>query len=45
MVTELGEPIVPEGEFTLSIGGGQPGSGAPSVAHAFHVKGSFTLPE
>ena len=45
MVTELGDPIVPEGEFTLSIGGGQPGTAAPSVAHAFHVKGSLGLPE
>jgi beta-glucosidase len=45
MVTELGDPVVPEGEFTLSIGGGQPGTGAPSVAQAFHVKGSLTLPE
>jgi beta-glucosidase len=45
MVTELGDPVVPEGEFTLSVGGGQPGTGAPSVAHAFHVKGSLTLPE
>jgi beta-glucosidase len=45
MVTELGDPVVPEGEFMLSVGGGQPGTGAPSVAHAFHVKGSLTLPE
>ena len=45
MVTELGDPVVPEGEFTLSIGGGQPGTGAPSVNHSFHVKGSLTLPE
>jgi beta-glucosidase len=45
MVTEAGEPTVPEGEFTLSIGGGQPGTGAPSVAQTFRVKGSLTLPE
>jgi beta-glucosidase len=45
MVTEAGEPVVPEGEFTLSVGGGQPGTGAPSVAQAFRVKGSMTLPE
>jgi beta-glucosidase len=43
IVTEAGEPIVPEGEFTLSIGGGQ--SGAGTVAHPFQVKGSLTLPE
>ena len=45
MVSEAGEPVVPEGEFTLSVGGGQPGAGAPSVAHTFRVKGSLTLPE
>jgi beta-glucosidase len=45
LVTEAGEPVVAEGEYTLSIGGGQPGTGAPLVAHAFHVKGSLTLPE
>ncbi len=45
LVTEAGEPVVAEGEYTLSIGGGQPGTGAPVVAHVFHVKGSLTLPE
>ncbi len=45
MVTEAGEIVVPEGEFRLSIGGGQPGSGAPSVARAFRVSKSLTLPE
>jgi beta-glucosidase len=45
LVTEAGDRVVAEGEYTLSIGGGQPGTGAPVVAHAFHVKGSLTLPE
>ena len=45
IVTEAGEPVVPEGEYTLSVGGGQAGTGAPSVAHAFLVKGTLTLPE
>ena len=45
MVTEVGEPMVPEGEFTLSVGGGQPGTDAPSVTQNFRVKGSLTLPE
>jgi len=45
IVTEAGEPVVPEGEFTLSIGGGQPGTDAPSVTRSFRVKGSLTLPE
>ncbi len=45
LVTEAGDPVVAEGEYTLSIGGGQPGTDAPVVAHAFHVKGRLTLPE
>lgn len=45
MVTEAGEPIVAEGAYTLSIGGGQPNTGAPSVSGNFTVKGSQTLPE
>jgi hypothetical protein len=36
---------VAEGEYTLSIGGGQPRAAAPFVAQAFQVKGSLTLPE
>jgi beta-glucosidase len=45
MVTELGEPMVPEGEFTVSVGGGQPGTDAPSATQKFRVKGSLMLPE
>ena len=45
IVTEAGEPVVPEGEFTLTIGGGQPHTGAPSVTHTFRVANSLTLPE
>ena len=45
MVTELGEPIVAEGKYSVSVGGGQPDSGAPSVAGTFQVKGNKTLPE
>lgn len=45
MVTEAGEVVVPEGEFRLSIGGGQPGAGAPYVANTFRVSKSLTLPE
>jgi beta-glucosidase len=45
MVTEAGEIIVPEGQFTISIGGGQPHTGAPVVTANFRVKGSVTLPE
>ena len=45
VVSEVGEPLVPEGEFTVSIGGGQPQTGAPAVTHTFRVKGTVTLPE
>ena len=45
MVTEAGEPIIPEGKFTVSIGGGQPNTGAPTVEGTFEVEGSFVLPE
>ena len=29
MVTELGSPIIAEGDYSLSVGGGQPGTGSP----------------
>jgi len=45
MVTEAGEPIVAEGAYTVSVGGGQPDTGAPAVARSFKVKGTLTLPE
>jgi len=45
IVTEAGEVVVPEGEFKLSIGGGEPGSGAPYVAQTFRVSKSLILPE
>jgi beta-glucosidase len=45
IVTEAGEPIVAEGTYTVSVGGGQPNTGAPVVTATFHVKGILTLPE
>ena len=45
IVTEAGEIVVPEGEFRLSVGGGQPTAGAPFVAQTFRVSKSLTLPE
>jgi len=45
MVTDLGDIIVAEGEYTVSIGGGQPKTGAPSATGTFHVQGAITLPE
>jgi beta-glucosidase len=45
MVTEAGVPEVPAGEFTVTVGGGQPGTGAQTVAGAFKVRETQTLPE
>jgi beta-glucosidase len=45
IVTAAGEVVVPEGEFRVSIGGGQPGASAPFVAHTFQVSQRLALPE
>jgi beta-glucosidase len=45
MVTEDGIPIVAEGEYTVSIGGGQPHTGLPMLAQTFSIKGKLELPE
>ena len=45
MVTNDGDIIVAPGKYTVSIGGGQPGTGAPSVSGTFQVNGQITLPE
>ncbi len=45
MVSEAGEPIVADGAYTVSIGGGQPNTGAPVVTGTFRVTGTKTLPE
>jgi len=45
MVTEAGEPIIAEGQYKVSVGGGQPGTGVPAVAGTFQVKGTQKLPE
>jgi len=45
MVTEAGEPIVAEGKYSISVGGGQPNIAAPTVEGTFEVKESVVLPE
>ncbi len=45
MVTEDGNPIIAQGDYTISIGGGQPQSSAPYVSGHFHVDGQYALPE
>jgi beta-glucosidase len=44
MVTETGDIIVAKGTYTVSVGGGQPGTGAPSVSGIFRVDGQIELP-
>ena len=45
MVTDAGDRIVAQGRYTASVGGGQPGTGAPSVSGTFQVSGQIQLPE
>ncbi|HEY1806638.1 MAG TPA: glycoside hydrolase family 3 C-terminal domain-containing protein [Terracidiphilus sp.] len=45
MVTDLGVPTVADGQYTVSVGGGQPDTGAPVVTGTFNVKGTVTIPE
>jgi beta-glucosidase len=45
MVTEAGEPIVAAGQYTVSIGGGQPHTSAPVVSKNFEVANTQQLPE
>ncbi len=45
MVTEAGEPMVAEGQYTVSVGGGQPHTGVPVLTGSFSIKGTLTLPE
>ena len=45
MVTDSGDISVPQGKYTVSIGGGQPGAGVGSVEGNFEVKGQIVLPE
>ncbi len=45
MVTDLGDIIVPQGRYTVSIGGGQPNTGVHTTSGDFNVKGQIMLPE
>ena len=45
MVTTAGDPIIAEGGYKISVGGGQPDTGAEVVTGNFHVDGQLTLPE
>jgi beta-glucosidase len=45
MVTDTGEIIVAQGKYSLSVGGGQPDTAAPSVTGQFQVSPQMALPE
>ncbi len=45
MVSEAGEPTVPQGTYTVTVGGGQPNTGAATVSGTLNVEGTVTLPE
>jgi beta-glucosidase len=45
MVTEDGNPIIAQGDYTISIGGGQPETAAPVVTGKFRIEGQIALPE
>lgn len=44
-VTETGDIIVAPGRYTVSVGGGQPGTGAPSVSGPIEIDGEIGLPQ
>ena len=45
MVTEAGDPIVAEGQYSISVGGGQPNSGVTVLTKTINVTGKLLLPE
>ena len=45
MVTDIGQQIEAEGAYTVSVGGGQPGTGAAGVTGTLTVKGTVAIPE
>jgi beta-glucosidase len=45
MVTASGDTVIAQGRYTVSIGGGQPGTDAPSVSGTVAMSGQVMLPE
>ena len=45
LVSAAGEPIIAQGRYSVSVGGGQPNTEAPAVAGTFQVKGTKALSE
>jgi beta-glucosidase len=44
-VNEIGDIIVAEGSYTLSVGCGQPAGSAATISKKFDVRGQVILPE
>jgi beta-glucosidase len=44
-VSDTGDIVIAQGSYTLSIGGGQPGTAAPVVESAFTITGQSKVPE
>ena len=44
-VNERGDRVVAQGTYSLSVGGGQPGTGAPGAEIEFSIRGEQMLPE
>ena len=42
---ELRKIVIPEGKYSLSIGGGQPDTGVPTASSNFTIAGTEKLPE
>jgi len=45
MITETGEPVIAAGEYSLSVGGGQPGTSVQTLTKSFQINGTKNLPE
>ena len=45
IVTAAGQPIIAGGDYTISIGGGQPDTGASVATGHFRINGQIDLPE
>ncbi len=45
MVTEEGNPIIAQGEYTITVGGGQPETGAAGINGHFRITGQVNVPE
>ena len=45
MITEAGEPVIAEGDYSIFVGGGQPDTSAQTLTKTFHINGTKNLPE